>query len=238
MKIKKILFVTVVFLAILFLTSYLIIKEPFQTEEDTTREQINTIITQFSDVLCPAIKVSLENNKIPDDPDENSGPPKEETEEEKTQRAIRKLEKDMGTRVFPCPPPEDPIQLPADIGRRIVISLAYFEKKLPELKNEIVNSLNNCNPPPPEGFQDICPPPPGKTKSPPPPPNKKNDCVDIHSIPDYVKPLILKQRLQALSLVLKNPNVPKQLATVKELTQELLETKKRAESGELKPNCP
>jgi hypothetical protein len=251
MKNKKITFVIVVFLAILFISTYFIIKEPFENEEDTTKQQINTIITQFSDVLCPAIKVTLDSYKIPDGPtkeDPNPAvPPKEETEEEKTLRAMEKFEKELGIRSFPCPPPEDPIQLPADIGRRIVVSLKYFEKKLPELKDQLVNSMNNCNPPKvdtenkeevKEEFQDVCPPPFGKTSTPPPPPDKRRGCVNIHDIPDYVKPIILKQRLQTLSIVLKNEQVPKQMATVKELTQELLEAKKKAENLELTPNCP
>ena len=265
MKNKKFIFLTVVFLVILFITSYFIITEPFATQEDTIKEQVKAIMTQFDDVLCPAIKVVLDDYKVPPDTTSQT-PPAEETEEGKLTRARVAFEKDLGGPSFPCPPPDDPIQIPADINKRILRSLKFFEKKLPEMKEKIVSAMNNCNPIKTEGFQnegppigrtylypiseprfstpgpspelmDICPPPEGKTSTPPPPPDKRNTCINPYDMPDEYKPRIIKARLEALSQVMQNPDIPPLMAKVKSLTQELLEIRKRAENLELAPSC-
>lgn len=240
MKNKKI-FLLVVFLSILFITSLFIFKEPFTTEEKPIRDQINAIITQFNETLCPAIKVVLDNYKIPSDTTTSQI---EETEEEKTLKAQKQFEKDLGSPLFPCPPPEDPVQLPADIDKRILAALNYFVKELPKMKEKIVGALNNCNPnmekgftPINESFQDICPPPIGKTSTPPPRPDQQKGCINIYDAPEETKLVILKARFDALSRLLENPETPALMAKVKFLTQELLETKRRAENMELQPSC-
>jgi hypothetical protein len=264
MKNKKIIFLTAVFLMILFVTSFFIITEPFKTEEDTMREQIKAIMTQIDDVVCPATKVILDDYKVPAD---GAQLPQDESEEAKLTRARIKFEKDLGGPSFPCPPPDDPIQIPADINKRIIRVLKFLDKKLPEMKEKIVAAMNNCNPTQTEGFQngapppigrtylypiseprfstpgpapenmDICPPPEGKTSTPPPPPDKRNTCINPYDMPDEYKPRIIKARLEALSQVLENPETPTLMAKVKSLTVELLEVRKRAENLELAPSC-
>jgi hypothetical protein len=261
MKNKKIIFLMLVILGLLFITSFLVIKEPFTTEEESLREQTNALVTQFNDTLCPAIKITLDNYKIPSDtntsssgdmpaPSEESGGPSQAevdnslkmmnppNDEESQIKAIRAFEKDLGSPTFPCPPPEDPVQLPADIDKRILITLKYFDRELPKMKQKLVGALNNCDQKITEGFNNVCPPPTGKTKSPPPPPGQQKGCMNIHDLSPETKMAILRARYNTLSRLLENPEIPGLMARVKTLTDELLEAKKKAENMELTPSCP
>jgi hypothetical protein len=170
---------------------------------------------------------------------------KEGTDAEKRAAAHADLEKDAGGSLFPCPPPADPVQLPATIAKQVERSIAFFEKRLKEMKDELLQQMNQCGAPKAEveveGFatQEVCSPPLGQPTSPPPPPKSNpSSCLDVHDLKPEQRSQILKARLETLSALARKPGVADSLAKIQETTKELLDIKKKAEAGELKPNCP
>jgi hypothetical protein len=231
MKNKKFLIGIVIFLSALLLGIVLIVREPFATEEDDLRKEINTVITIFNDTLCPVNKIIIDDYK-----NETEG-----SESEKLAAATEKLKTEAGGTVFPCPPPDNPIQLPADIDKQIQRSLDFFSKKLKNMKDSLQQILGSCDSKVSiEAFEptvNVCPPPLGQSKSPPPPP-AKSDCIPVSAISAESVIPILKARAQALSNLIKDPKVAETVAVIQADTAELLTLKKRAESGELRPSCP
>jgi hypothetical protein len=232
MKNKKFLIGIIIFLSALLLSIFLIIREPFATEEDDLRKEINTVITIFNDTICPANKIVIDDYKV-----ELEG-----SESEKLTAATEKLKMEAGGTVFPCPPPDNPLQLPADIDKQIQRSLDFFSKRLKTMKDTLQQTLGSCNSKVsiPEGFEDtvnICPPPLGKSQSPPPQATKQ-DCISVHEISAESVIPILKARAQVLSNLIKDQKVAETVASIQADTAELLTLKKRAESGELRPSCP
>jgi hypothetical protein len=222
MKVKKILIAIAIFLSALALSVALIVREPFATEEELLRKEINTVITIFNDTLCPVNKIIIDDYKA---------------EAGTLEAATEKLKNEVGGTVFPCPPPDNPIQLPADIDKQIQRTLDFFSKKVKNMKETLLKTLNSCGNI--EGFEatkNICPPPLGQSKSPPPP--FKQDCIDISEISDESVIPILKARLQVLSNLIKDKKIAETIASLQSDTAELLTSKKKAESGELRPNCP
>jgi hypothetical protein len=223
MKIKKILIAIVIFLSALALSVALIVREPFATEEELLRKEINTVITIFNDALCPVNKIIIDDYK---------------TELGTLEAATEKLKNEVGGTVFPCPPPDNPIQLPADIDKQIQRTLDFFSKKVKSMNESLLKTLNSCGSI--EGFEatkNVCPPPLGQSKS-PPPPLSKQDCIDISEISAESVIPILKARLQVLSNLIKDKKIAETIASLQSDTAELLTAKKKAESGELRPNCP
>lgn len=231
MKNKKFLIGIVIFLSALLLAIVLVIREPFATEEDDLRKEINTVITIFNDTLCPANKIVLDDYKI-----EVEG-----SESEKLTAATEKLKTEAGGTVFSCPPPDNPLQLPADIDKQIQRSLDFFSKKLKSMKESLQQTLGSCDKKVSiEGFEsavNVCPPPLGKSSSPPPSPPKP-DCIPVSEISAESVIPILKARAEVLSNLIKDNQVAETVAAIQADTTELLTLKKRAESGDLRPSCP
>ncbi len=198
---------------------YLNIKEPFVVQEQSIITQINTIITMFNDELCPITKILIDDLKI---------------EKEGNESAARaQLEEEAQGPLFSCPPPTDPLQLPADIDKRIERTLQFFEKKLREMKKKVEDALTTC--PSAEGFQDS----PDLTQTP-------TCCVSAQTplgvksivLTEEDKKRILEQRLQILSNLMQQQKIVELFAKVKADADELRRVKQKAEAGELKPNCP
>jgi hypothetical protein len=215
MKLKKILIAIGIFLSALLLSVILIVREPFATEEETIRKEINTVITIFNDTLCPVNKIVLDDYKM---------------EVETLEAATEKLKMEAGGSVFPCPPPEDALQLPADIDKQIQRSLYFFSKKLKSMKDNLTQTLNSCDKKVTitEGFEATV-----KICSSPPPPPTNQDCIQPSEIP-----AILKARAQVLSNLIQDKQIAETIAAIQSDTAELLTLKKRAESGDLRPSCP
>jgi hypothetical protein len=218
----SIIIVAIVIIAVLFYTPALAVKERFQTQEDNLVKDLNTLVTVFNDALCPAYKVLLDDKKRESD----------------LATATAEIEQDAGGTLFPCPPPADPVQLSSTIAADTERSVNFFLKQLTDMYDTVQKELNSCTPPS-EGFedQDICPPPLGQAKSPPPKPKKKT-CKDLYDLSPEEGLEILKARHEALSHLTKKPQMAESLAKIQTLTQQILDIKKKAEAGELKPNCP
>jgi hypothetical protein len=223
MKIKKILIAIGILFSALLISVLLVVREPFATEEEMLRKEINTVITIFNDTLCPVYKIVIDDYK---------------TEAGSLEAANEKLKNEVRGTVFPCPPPDNALQLPADIDKQIQRTLDFFSKKLKSMKDNLMKAMNSCDKV--EAFQatpNVCAPPLGQSKSPPPPPAKQ-DCIPVHEISAESVIPILKARAQVLSNLIKDKQIAETIAKVQADTAELLTAKKKAESGELRPNCP
>jgi hypothetical protein len=233
---KIILGLVLVFILFIGLTGYLVAIEPFETQDDQYTKEINTTITLMNDIVCPVYKIlvdDMKNDKMYTSDD--SGTRQVMNEEQAKQAVVVDLEKEAGGSLFVCPPPEDPIQLPADIDVRIERTLRFFLKKIESIKKTLLESMNKCG----EGFEDICMPPPGMSKSPPPQtPPQPQGCTDPSVVTPPVRSAILEARSRALQNLLKKEGLATLIEKVKIDSQELLELRRKAEAGELRPNCP
>jgi hypothetical protein len=216
-------------LVLLFSAYFLFTKEGFEDQQSPMENQLNEAMTFFSEVLCPTHKVILE--------DAMAG--KEGSDAEKRISAEFDIQKTAGGPLFSCPPPNDPVQIPADIATRIQRTLDFFSKKLQQMKKDVTTSLSQCPNTTVEGFQEACPPPPGQTTTPPDPKSlNPAGCKPVQSIDIQTRQEILKTRYSAVSTLVNDPKVATTLAQIKADSDELLELKRKAEKGELTPNCP
>jgi len=227
---KRRLLYAVLFFSVIALFSayFLLTKEGFEDQQTPMETQLNDAMTFFSEVLCPTHRIILE--------DAMTG--KEGSDTEKRISAEIEIQTTAGGPLFICPPPNDPIQLPADIPARIQRTLDFFSRRLQELKKNITVSLNQC-PQISESFQNVCPPPPGKTMTPASPTDLNTaGCKPLQTIDTLTRQEILKARYNAVSILVNDPAIAKTLAQIKADSDELLELKRKAENGELSPNCP
>lgn len=143
------------------------------------------------------------------------------------QAAHTKLEKAAGGRLFPCPPPADPLQLSATIDLDLQRTINYYDTKLQEMLDTTTKALTTCATAT-EGFVDVCP------QTAPP---KQKPCIDPSSLTPEDRAAILKQRYISLAKVLSQEENSTKIARIKKNSQELLELKQKAERGELQPAC-
>ena len=222
-------------IVVLFSAYFLFTTEGFEDQQTPIESQLNEAMTFFSEVLCPTHKVIVD--------DAMAG--KEGTDAEKRNSAEFEIQKTAGGTLFSCPPPNDPVQIPADIASRIQRTLDFFSKKLTQMKEAITISLNQCGTPSTssisieEPFQSVCPPPPGKSAT-PPDPNSLHpaNCISVYTVDTKTREDILKARYTSVSALVNDPKVATVLAKIKADSDELLELKRKAEKGELTPNCP
>ena len=226
---RNLLYIILFFSVIALFSGYfLFTKEGFEDQTTDLETQLNQAMTFFSEVVCPTYKVVLD--------DAMAG--KVGSDIEKRISAELELQKSAGGTLFICPPPNDPVQIPADITARIQRTLDFFSKRLKQMKNDITVSLNQCGPLQ-ESFQDICPPPPGQTTT---PLDSKSlnpvGCMNIGKVDDKTRQQIIKARYDAVAILVNDSKVAASLAQIKADSDELLELKRKAENGELSPNCP
>ena len=213
--------------------------ESFETVDDVYSQQITTFMTATSEILCPTYKFIIEERAR-----EQSG-----SEEEKRLAAEKGLLKQAGGTLFPCPPPNDPLAVPADITDRIQRTIQYFQTEIQTLLKNVEASLD-C---PTEGFQsgsssyyehfqDICSADQLALKKQTVEEAAAQDaakaCVAPQDLTPPQKTEILKRRADALARLLTQKEVATQLAKIKQGTEEVVSLKKRALAGELVPNCP
>jgi len=227
---KPKLYIFLAFLAIITLSFLIIIVEPFQTVEQTLEQKIQEIMTVFSEILCPVYKIIADDLKA-----EKKG-----TESEKNAEADLEIQNMAEGPLFPCPPPDDPLQISADIGLRIQRAVFFFEKKLANMKEQLTRVLGTCiNVKDFEGFRDVCPPPIGESKSPAPPPStKQGNCIPPQSIPPIIRKQIINARYNTLVNMANQKEIIDALAKIKVDTAEILEIKRKGEAGELGSSCP
>ncbi len=202
--------------------------EGFQTKQPSDESDVNTFMTTASEYLCPTytvIQTELMNGL--------SG-----TDEEKQATALRQMVSSAGGPLFPCPPPNEAIAVPADIEQRIQRTARFFTSELSKLKMNITKALD-C--PAKEGFADVC----SDTQL-----KQKDDaikdaatkaaaetCVAPSSLsPEDINQL-LKTRRDTLSRVMTNQQLLETLVKLKEDGESVQQLKQDALSGNLTPNC-
>ena len=202
--------------------------EGFQINEPSDESDVNTFMTTASEYLCPSftfIQSELSN--------ELSG-----ADEEKHAAALQQMVKSAGGPLFPCPPPNEAIAVPADIDTRIQRTATFFTSELSKLKTKVTKALD-C--PAKEGFADVCSDTQLKEKE-----NTIKEaatkaaaqsCVAPTSISAEDKGQILKTRRDTLSRVMTNPSTLQMLVKVKEDGESVQKLKEDAISGKLTPNC-
>lgn len=202
--------------------------EGFQSNQQSNESDINTFMTTASEYLCPTyqtIQSELSNTL--------SG-----TDEEKQSTALKQMVQSAGGPLFPCPPPNEAIAVPADIDTRIQRTATFFQSELGKLRSKITMALD-C--PKFEGFQTIC------TEE---ELNKRKEtlqeaaateaiqsCVAPSSLSPADKELLLKTRRDTLSRVLTNESVLQMLVKVKDDGEAVQKLKQDALAGKLTPNC-
>lgn len=202
--------------------------EGFQINQSSDETDVNTFMTTASDYLCPtytAIQTELMNQL--------SG-----SDEEKQAAALQQMVKSAEGPIFPCPPPNEAIAVPADIDLRIQRTATFFTKELSKLKRNVTMALD-C--PPSEGFADVCSSAQleqrdaslkeAATKA------AVETCVPPTSISQDDKLQVLKTRRDTLSRVMLNPTLLQMLVKVKEDGEQIQQLKQDALSGTLTPNC-
>jgi hypothetical protein len=159
---------------------------------------------------------------------------------------IQDLTKEAKVPLFPCPPPDDPLQIPADIGDRMIHTVNFLYKKLSKSKRDIDKSLSEC---PTSGFKDMCSPDQEALKQKKEEEESAKSCISSADISTEDKDAILKARLASINTgisgtiyILDGPltktiSFTEGLALVRNMTAELKETKAKAESGQIQNSC-
>ena len=213
--------------------------EPFRALDDVYTEQITSFMTAASDILCPTYQFIQEEKAR-----EKTG-----SEEEKRLAATKDMTQTAGGALFPCPPPDDPLAVPADIDTRIQRTIQYFQTEIQSLLKNVQSSLD-C---PTEGFQsrtssyyehfqDICSADQlalkKQTVEQVAAEAAAQTCMAPQDLTLEQRIEVLKRRADVLTRLLTQKEVATQLAKIKQDSLEVKSLKKRALAGELVPNCP
>jgi hypothetical protein len=215
--------------------------EPFRALDDVYTEQITSFMTAASEILCPTYQFIQEEKAK-----EKTG-----SEEEKRLAATKDMTEKAGGALFPCPPPDDPLAVPADIDTRIQRSIQYFQTEIQSLLKNVQASLD-C---PTEGFQsantshtyyehfqDICSADQlalkKQTVEQVAAESAAKECTAPQDLTLEQRIEVLKRRADVLARLLTQKEVATQLAKIKQGSEEVKSLKKRALAGELIPNCP
>jgi hypothetical protein len=222
-------FTLLIFTITYLLTVYTTLIEPFADPSPSVVAEITNAITTVSEVICPSfedvIQLAMQD--------------KQGTDDEKRKQAIQDLTKEAAQPLFPCPPPDDPLQIPADIGDRMVHTVEFLYKKLSKSKSDIDKSLNNC---PSSGFQDMCSPEQEALKQKKEEEESAKSCISSAQVSTEDKNIILKARLASINTGLSAKltgavSFTDGLARVRQMAKNLKETKAKAESGQIQTNC-
>jgi hypothetical protein len=229
-------FTLFVFIITYLLTAYANLIEPFADPSPKVVTEITNAITLSSEVICPSFEEVIQLTMQD----------KQGTDEEKRKQALYDLTKEAKMPLFPCPPPDDPLQIPADIGDRMVNTVDFLYKKLSKAKLDIDKSLNEC---PSSGFKDMCSPDQEALKQKKEEEESAKSCVSSADMSTEDKDAILKARLASINTgvsgkiyllngkLIRTVSFTDGLALVRILTANLKETKAKAESGKLENNC-
>ena len=215
-------------LAIIGIGYFIESHEGFQSNQPSNESDIHTFMTTASEYLCPTyetIQSELSN--------ELSG-----TDEEKQDKALQQMVQSAGGPLFPCPPPNEGLAVPADIDTRIQRTATFFQSELGKLRSKITQALD-C--PKLEGFQSICTEAELKkrqeTLQEAAATEATKTCVAPTSLSPDDKELLLKTRRETLSRVLTNETVLQMLVKVRDDGEAIKQLKQDALAGKLTPNC-
>ncbi len=227
-------------LMVVYIGTILITKEGFvnaSPQEMSDDQEITAFMTTASEYICPTYETVLEESMK-----EFNG-----SEEEKRRLANQKLTKDAQGALFPCPPPNDPLAVPADIDVRIKRTLTFFNTQISNINKKIESSLG-C---PSSGFEDFVEPFAMANVC-----NEEDlqirekhlaekasisaatRCVASRDLEEKQRKEILTARKTALVRVMTDKAISQALAKLKGDTQELKEFKKSLLEGKVKSNCP
>jgi hypothetical protein len=220
-------FTLLIFIITYLLTAYANLIEPFA--DSSSDKDVTGAITTVSEVICPSfedvIQLAMQD--------------KQGTEDEKRKQAIRDLTKEAAKPLFPCPPPDDPLQIPADIGDRMIYTVDFLYKKLSKAKSDIDSSLSTC---PSSGFQDMCTPDQEELKQKKQEEEAAASCISSANIKPEDRDAILKARLVSINKGINGTlregiSFTDGLANVRQMAINLKQTKAKAESGKIENNC-
>ncbi len=170
------------------------------------------------------------------------------TQEDKSKKALHKMMRDAGSvrtafnpdklipagppkKLFPCPVSGNVFQTPPDIADRFRNSVTYLGQEIPYALTQ-VNKAINC-----EGKDEK------DDKEGPKEDTTENKMTYSETFPDFQnasdeeKKTYLDARMTPLAQALQDQKLLSLCKTVKVQGTELLEKKRKFQSGELKPNC-
>lgn len=220
-------------------------KEGFQadTPEAAKSQEITSFMTTASEVLCPPLKAIIEDKQID----------YEGSSSEKLEKAMLATTKEAGGTLFPCPPPDNPLAVPADIEDRLNRTLTYIQTQINTSLSKIKESLDCKGVAVTEGFwsttldhlepfQDVCTAQQLTEKQ----ADAKEQaakaaaqsCVAPQDVTPQLGLQILNQRADALARVMGKEETPILMAQIQTGYQELKSLKNRAQSGMIQSSCP
>jgi hypothetical protein len=228
-------------ISILYLGILLFSKEGFVNppqQEFADDQEITAFMTTASEYICPTYEIVIEESM-----NEFNG-----TDDEKRKLANQALVKKAQGALFPCPPPNDPLAVPADIDVRIKRTLTYFNTEISSINKKLESALG-C--PTSSGFEDFVKPfaSPNvcgeedlkireKHLAEEASISAANRCVASRDLERTQRKMILAARKKALVRVMTDKAISEALAKLKGDTQELKEFKKSLLEGKVKSNCP
>lgn len=203
-------------------------------------QEITAFMTTASEYICPTYDTVMEEVMK----DFNG------SDEDRRVLANQKLSKEAQGTLFPCPPPADPIAVPADIDERIKRTLRYFNEQIIIIKKKVESSLG-C--PKNSGFQDYSEPFAAasvdicreedlkireKHMAEEASISAANKCIAARDLELKQRIEILAARKKSLVRVMTDKSILEALAKLKGETQELIEFKKSLLEGKVTSNCP
>jgi hypothetical protein len=234
----------ILLLGILWLVNFASLKEGFQadTPSRAKAEEITAFMTIASEALCPSLKGIVEDKQI-----DYEGSPSE-----KLEKALVATTKEAGGALFPCPPPDNPLAVPADIEDRLKRTMTYVQTQLNSALSNIKASLD-CKGVVTEGFwsttldhlepfQDVCTTQQLTEKQAVAKEEAAKAAAKSCVAPQDVSPQlglqILNQRADSLARVMGDSKTPILMAQIDTGYKELQSLKNRAQSGMIQSSCP
>lgn len=249
-QIYKILIGCGILVVLIVLVIFASTKEGFANEDPAAvkANEITTFMTTASEVLCPSLKGILEDKQRD----------YEGSDAEKLSKAMIATVKEAGGTLFPCPPPDNPLAVPADIEDRLNRTLPYIQKQLNTALSSIKESLD-CKgavkttegfwstvldylAPVNEGYQDICTAQQLSEKQADAKEQAAKAAAQSCVAPQDVSPQfalqLLNQRADALNRVMGKEETAILMAQIDTAYKELQSLKNRAQSGMIQSSCP
>ena len=228
-------------LAILLLLLVLVVlawrvKEGFQDPAIDRAGELTSNMTLVSEALCPSFKGIVDDAKtnFPDVP-----------EDQREAKALQALTEEAKGPLFPCPPPNDPYAVPADIGERVRRSTTFIQTKINKGLQDIKISLNckvegfkSSSVDHLEAFQDVCTAKQLEERKAQEQKESSQNCIAPQDLTPETKAYILNTRADALASFLNEPKTAILFAQINQSYQELQSIKNRAQSGTLGSSCP
>lgn len=212
-------------------------REGFQDPATDRADELTANMTLISEALCPAFQGIVQDAKtnVPDVP-----------KDQQEAKALQALTEEAKGPLFPCPPPNDPYAVPADIGERVRRSTTFIQTKLNKGLEDIKISLNckategftSSSVDHLEAFQDVCTAQQLAERKAQEQQKASASCIAPQDLTPETKAYILNTRADGLASFLKEDKTAILFAQIQQSYQELQSIKNRAQSGTLGSSCP